>query len=738
MQKIWIDALEFENKGGFIPDTQFVREMGQGYLLANGVGTPIEPASTMFTVDSDSKYRIYIRTKNWNNEYTPDGIVVSIDGVKSKHICAEMHSQGWYWEIAGDFDLTSGAHKIEVGDTKGWFGRFAAVIITDDFDFTPSPEVKRLSRQRWEMLGGKPETKHLGDFDFAVVGGGVAGVVTAIAAARHGVKVAFINDRPVLGGNGSDEAHISLDGVAHKGDHETGIIYEIKTIKECENLSWSQAFAKVIKGEKNIALFENMLVDDAATNDNRIEKLHIVNTYDLKEYTLCADYYCDATGDAWLGYYADALYHIGRESKDQYNEDFAPEIADGNTMSGCITKVVTDGGDTICSFWSQDVGYDVPFNPPSWAYKLPEGDKLGRKPMYIDRGEWWLETPNDYDDIWESEYVRDTMFRIAAGYFDWLKNSWTDRERVSTYALRNLGTYNAKRESRRLIGDYVMSQNDYNGNADFKDAVCYAGWNIDVHHIKGIFSGKDGSFALNKQVPVTPIPFRCLYSKNVNNMFMVGRCVSVSHIGLGAARVQLTAATMGQAVGTAVSLCKKYSIDPRVVGAEHIEELQQLLIKDGQYIPGVVNNDICDIAKSADVFADSETENGKAVNIINGKTRPRDGKDYAWVSSKKLPQSITLKLDSPKAIDEVRIIFDIPFDRYDKGFMPQPERDEMITDFTVELKTESGYQTIADIKNNYQRLVVVEGNGIVADEIKITATKCHKSDFATITEVRVY
>lgn len=738
MQKIWIDALAFENTGGFIFDTQFVREMGQGYLLANGVGEPIAPASTRFVLNEEGKYRIHVRTKNWNNEYTPDGIVVSVDGVKSEHICAEMRSQGWYWEIAGDFELTAGTHTLEVADTKGWFGRFAAVIITNDFDFTPSPEVKRLQRQRWEMLGGKPETVHLGNFDFTVVGGGVAGIVTAVAAARYGVKVAFINDRPVLGGNGSDEAHISLDGVAHKGDHETGIIYEIKTIKEYENLTWSQAFAKVVKAEKNISLFENMLVDDAVTSNGKINKLHIVNTLDLKEYTLDSEFYCDSTGDAWLGYYADALYHIGREAKHQYNEAFAPEIADGNTMSGCITKVVTDGGDTICSFWSQDVGEKVEFTAPNWAYKLPEGDKLGREPMYIDRGEWWLETPNDYDDIWESEYVRDTMFRIATGYYDWLKNSWSGRDRVATYALKNLGTYNAKRESRRLIGDYIMTQNDFDGNAKFGDAVCYAGWNIDVHHINGIFSGAGGSYALNEEISVTPMPFRCLYSKNINNLFMVGRCVSVTHIALGTCRTQLTCATMGQAVGTAVYLCKKYGVDARSVGQNHINELQQLLLKDGQYIPEVFNNDENDIARNSTVFADSETENGKAINVINGKTRPRDGDDYAWISSGELPQSITLKLDEPKSISEVRITFEIPFKKYNKGFMPQPERDEMVTDFKVELKTKNGYEVIADIKNNYQRLVCVNANGINTDEIKITATKCHKVRFATITEVRVY
>lgn len=738
MQKIWLDAINFENKGGFIAETQFVREMGQGYLMANGVGEPVAPASTTFTVNEDGNYRFYIRTKNWNNEYAPDGLVVSVDGVKSEHVCSEMHSFGWYFEIAGDFYLKAGKHTIEVADTKGWFGRFSAVIITNDFDFTPSPELKKLISQRWQMLGGKPKTEELGNFDFAVVGGGVAGIVAAVAAARRGLKVALVNDRPMLGGNGSDEAHISLDGSAHRGYMETGIIFEIKTIKEERNISWSQAFSFVVNNEANISLFENMLVYDCVTNNNTINQIKVVNTYTLKEYTLCADYFCDATGDAWLGYYADAIYHVGRESKEQYGENFAPEIADGNTMSGCITKIVTDGGDTICSFWSEDVGKETAFNPPAWAFKLPEGDKLGRTPKYINRGEWWLETPNDYDDIWESEYVRDTMFRIAAGYFDWLKNSWTDKEKVATYKLRNLGTYNAKRESRRLIGDYIMTQNDYKENADFYDAVCYTGWHIDVHHIKGIFSGAGGAFNLNEPTPITPMPFRCFYSKNINNMFMVGRCASVSHIGLGAARTQLTGATMGQAVGTAAVLCKKYGVTPRTVGKEHIKELQQLLLKDGQYIPGVYNCDSNDFAKEATVFATSETENGKAINVINGKTRPCDGEDYAWVSSGKLPQELTLKFEKNRPVNEILITFDIPFKKFTFGFKPQPERDGTVTNFEVLLKTENGYQKIAEKTNNFQRLVKINANGILANEIKIVVKKCHNFEVATITEVRVY
>lgn len=738
MEKIWIDAADFKDKGGFILDTQFVREMGQGYLLANGVGTAVEPAMTKFSVCEDGLYRIFIRTKNWCNEYSPDGLIVSVDGQNLQHICGEMHSLDWYFEIAGDFDLKKGDHTLTVADTKGWFGRFASIVITNDFDFMPSRGVSKLLKQREEIKNIKSEIKNLGKYDLLVCGGGVAGVVTAISAARLGVNVALVNDRAILGGNGSDEAHISLDGAAHKGNHETGIIYEIKSYMLHNNTTWTQSFKHFTEREKNISLFENVLINDAKTEGDRIVSVSAVNTLTLEKYEISADYYCDGTGDGWLGYYADALYHIGRESTAQYGESFAPEIADGNTMSGCITKKVTDGKDTICSFYSVLTDEKQDFTPPDFAFKLPEGDKLGREPMYIDRGEWWLETPNDYDDMFESEYVRDTMFRIALGYFDWLKNSWKDRNRVENYKLSALGTYNAKRESRRLIGDYVMTQNDYREGVNFPDSVCYCGWNIDVHHIGGIFSGKSGAYNLNEEIPITPLPFRCLYSKNVENLMMAGRCISVSHVGLGPSRTQLTCATMGQAVGTAAYVCKKYGCTPRETCQKHIKELQQLLLLNDQYIPYVYSNDDKDIAKSAIIYATSETENGKAVNVVNGKTRPLDGDDYAWISAESLPQSICLKFKEEKAINQVRITFDIPFSKYDKGFMPQPECDEMITDFTVELKTESGYKKTACFSNNFQRLVCIDCNGAITDEVKITVIKSHKSDFAKITEVRIY
>ena len=245
MQTIWIDALEFDDYGGFIKDTQFVAEMGQGYLMADGAGTPVEPATVKFTVAEDGYYRFFIRTKNWCAGYDPDGLQLAVDGRLSPHVSGVMQIQHWYFEVAADFELTAGEHELRVYDTTGWCGRFADVVITNDYDFTPSPELKRMKRQRAQIKGIRTEPVSHGAYDLVVAGSGAAAVVAAIAAARCGLKVALLSARPVLGGNGSDESKVSLDGASCQGFHETGIIYEIKCYTIARQKTWSEAFRHI-------------------------------------------------------------------------------------------------------------------------------------------------------------------------------------------------------------------------------------------------------------------------------------------------------------------------------------------------------------------------------------------------------------------------------------------------------------------------------------------------------------
>ncbi|HJA94702.1 MAG TPA: FAD-dependent oxidoreductase [Candidatus Eisenbergiella merdipullorum] len=738
MERIWIDALEFDDYGGFRRDTQFVREMGQGYLLADGVGTPAAPAAVKFSVLQKGMYRVFLRTKNWCVGYEPDGLIVEVDGKKSGHVSGMMQIPDWYFETAGDFELDAGVHTLRIYDTTGWFGRFSAVVITDDFDFCPSPEKSRWKAQRAAMKGLKDTVTDHGHYDLLIAGGGVPGVTAAVTAARHGLRVALLNDRPVLGGNGSEEGNVTLEGAAHRGYHETGVIYEIKNIRQEEKISWSDAFDRFVKKEVNITVFSNMLVDDCQCENGRIRTVHAVDTVDLTEHSFSADQFVDNTGDGWLGYYAGAYYHIGREARWEYGEDFAPEVADGNTMSGCNGGTHLETGDAFFSYCADYADEETPFIAPDWAFKLPQGEEMNRQPHTIDRGEWWLENRNDYDDLWNQEYTRDALIRVSAGFFDWLKNSWPEKERAAKLKLTGLATFNAKRESRRLIGDHVMTQNDFRLRPDFPDAVCYCGWNIDVHHIMGIFSGREGAFTCDEKIGITQLPFRCLYSKNIDNLMMAGRDISVSHIGLGPARVMLTGASMGQAVATAAVLCKKYNLDPREVGKQHMDELQQMLLKDGQSIPGCTNHDPRDLALTAVITADSWESGGRPENVINGRTRATDGGDYAWISGAPLPQSLILTLKEPREISQVRVTLDMPFARYTMGYQPMPSKDETLADFTVDICVDGEWKCVGKVKNNIQRLVVLDFTPSLASAVRINALRATAIDRAVIPEVRIY
>lgn len=737
MATIWMDAVDFQRYGGYVLDTQFIREMGQPYLLADGLGTPVTPAETAFSVDNGGIYRVWVRTKNWCPPHDPDGLRVEIDGHAAANIVGMMQVRGWHFDIGGDFPLEKGAHTLRIMDTTGWFGRFAAVVITDDMDFVPSPELSALKRQRARLLGLADERIEEGAFDLAVVGGGPGGFPAAIAAARHGLRVALINDRPLLGGNGADEGGVTFDGAACKGYHETGILYEVKALRHAENLTWSGAIERVVRAEPNLALFENMVVDGAVTEGNWIVRIDATHTRTLRRHTFAADQFVDATGDGWLGYYAGAKYRIGREARWQHQETFAPDTADLNTMSGCVMKKIPEFPRAII-YGARDAGRPVTFSAPDWAYSLPEGDALGREPNPPEKGAWWLENRNDYDDLWEQEYVRDDLIRVTVGFFHWMKNSWKDKEKAANLELAGVGIYNAKRENRRLVGDYILTQNDYGGTTDFPDAVAYCGWNLDVHHVQGIFSGADGLFTSDQVIPLTPLPFRCLYSVNIDNLFMAGRCASTSHVGLGSTRVQSTGATMGQAVGTAAALCKRYGVTPRQLGMTYIKQLQQELLKDGQTILGLRNRDPEDQALSATVEATSHTPGGEPENILNGLHRAWHEEPYAWISQPGFPQAITLSFEQAVPVREIRITFDadLTSQRYD--FLPFPPVTGILSDFKVEICGQAGWKTAAAVTGNVQRMVILRLPETMAEKVRITALAAHGDEAARITEVRVY
>lgn len=608
MKKIWLDTIDFKEKGGWKDETQFVRSVGQPYLIANDIpGEPVADAVTDFYLESSGCFRFYVRTKNWKYPYEPGKFKILVDGEPLSNICGKMPSHKWYWEIAGDVELAAGEHTVALHDLTGWLTRCAAVIITDDMDFVPSPEMNRLLEQRSEIKGISTDVKNFDMFDFAVVGAGPGGFAAAVAAARKGLKVALISSRPMLGGNGSKEGTIGFDGAGSRflGMHETGIANELKVLKEKFNDDWADGVEWLVKQEKNITVFLNELCIDAETKDSKITSFTTVNTITLEKSVFRAKLYADCTGDAWLGYYAGAYYRIGREAKWQYNEELAPEVSDTLTMSGTLCGWHSDNK-IIRAFRSIWESQPQKFEAPDWAANLPEGDKLGRNPRKNEDGApWWLESPNDFDDLWDDEFVRDEMVCISIGYFNWLKNSYSKKEDYANYRLRTLALHNSKRENRRLIGDYILDFNDCDSARNFEDAVTYTGWVVDLHHPRGIYSGKEGPYYSSRGIPCAPVPFRCLYSKNIDNLMMAGRNISVTHVALGTTRVQSTIVTEGQVIGTAAAYCIDKGITPRGIYLNNIEEFRRILLRDDVTILGLINRDEKDLAINSRVEATS-------------------------------------------------------------------------------------------------------------------------------------
>jgi len=610
MAFIWKDALEFDDFGGWSEETQFAHEMGQGYLMAIEVpGVPVKNARTALTIETPGMYRFWVRTKNWLPEYSPGRFRLLVDGNRLPREMGKLPTEQWSWDTAGDVQLESGSHRLEVEDTSGYFSRFASILVTDDMDYTPLHRVEDVRRERALLRGEAAEPVNEGDWDILVAGAGPAGIPAAVAAARKGMRVLLLHSRPGLGGNAASEAGVGFDGAysTHPGMRETGIAEEIRRLHDFNHWNWEQALTRLVEQEPNLTVSRNKFVMSADVVKNVIRSVTALDVRRCSLHTYSARIYIDCTGDGWLGYHAGARYRLGREPKWQYQERYAPDTPDNLTMSGCIMGSCK--GQQVLSYYAEDAGEPVPFSAPRWAVKLPDGSDLHRTPHRLHTGEWWIENPTDVDDLWEQEKVRDELLRLSLGYFDWLKNTYEKRNLVRNLKMVAFPRYNAKRETRRLIGDYVLTQGDIDAARVFPDAIAYCGWPLDVHHPKGLFSGKEGPFYSNDRVPITTIPYRCIYSKNIENLFMAGRCASVSHIALGTVRIENTLATLGQAAGTAAALCLAMQVTPRQIHEQHMQQLRQILLRDDQYIPGLKNNDPADLVRQAKITATSFSKN---------------------------------------------------------------------------------------------------------------------------------
>lgn len=600
---LWVEAEDFADYGEWRLDTQFVAFMGSPYLLAGGVGRPIKDATTEIQIPKAGRYRVWVRAKNWIKDFAPGKFTISVGGQRSKHIFGAAPAEDWIWESADEFDLPAAKLKLALHDLTGYFARCDALILTTDLTYQPPQDMDGIHRERQRLTGNVEASPTETEFDVVVVGAGTAGSCAAIAAARLGAKTALVQDRPVLGGNASTELGVPPQGasVSHPNARESGLIEEAQLIRARHGFpKWSEAFQMMASAETNLVVLLNKRVVGVQMKDKQtIGAVRAVDTLTLEPSLYRGQLFIDCTGDGWVGYYAGAKYRLGRESREEFGEDLAPPQADQITMSGCIM------GNLCLSYRAEDTGRPVAYTPPPWAAKLPPPEEFGRRIKGFVTGQWWLEHPGDIDDLNDPERARDELIRITFGYWGFIKNAWEERHRAQNYALVYVPHMNAKRETRRLVGDYILKQQDAQNGVMFPDRISYGGWGLDVHHPRGIYSGKEGPFHCNPRVPIYSIPFRTLYSTNIVNLLFAGRNMSVTHIALGTVRVEATLATVGQAAGTAAALCLQHQCLPRELGQRYIGELQQTLLKHDQYIPELKNHDPADLARTSKVTASS-------------------------------------------------------------------------------------------------------------------------------------
>ncbi|MCF8226398.1 MAG: FAD-dependent oxidoreductase [Bacteroidales bacterium] len=573
--KVFIEAESFRNYGGWVNDAQFIDQMGSPYLMAHGLGVPVEDASTVFEIKEPGSYHLYVRTFNWvaphGGEPAPGLFTISIDGMMvDKEFGKEPDH--WGWVEGGSLQLENGKHTIRLHDRTGFNGRIDAVFLSKkEYEYLPESPYQ-LFRLRTRTGAIPKEISDEGNYDLVVVGGGIAGISAAVTAARLGLKTALIQNRPILGGNNSSEVRVHLVGsVDHNLYPALGNIVRALNDHHPPNAAEAEKYnddlkLQLVKNQTNLDLFLNTHVNWLEIFESRIESVYAINTITGQQHVFHAKYFADCTGDGNVGALAGADYRYGRESRETTGEPSAPIEADSMTM----------GSSNLWRSTLKDTASGFPEVP--WALHFT--DKY-----FIDAtsGTWRWESGFDRDIIEEAEYIRDHNLRAVFGNWSYLKNNL--RGKYDRYSLDWVAHVSGKRESRRLLGDVILSELDIINDVQYEDAAVTLTWGIDVHFADTLnsryFPGKEFiSWYTHPKHDPYHMPYRCLYSRNIENLFMAGRNISVTHIGLGSPRVMRTGGVMGEVVGMAASICTENKCIPRDVYEDYLDELKRLM-QDG-------------------------------------------------------------------------------------------------------------------------------------------------------------
>lgn len=590
----WIEAEAFDKLGGWVVDPAAMHVMGSSYLMAHGWGTPVADAETGIDLDHEGAYHVWVRTRDWTAVWkrgTPAGrFTLGIDGQPLPEVLG-TNGPDWGWQYAGLRDLTAGKHHLALHDETGFNGRCDAIYLTTEKNAPPPDGGDELEAFRRKAMDIRIEDDPT-DYDLIVAGGGMAGCTTALGAARLGLKVVLLQDRDVLGGCNSSEIRVPLGGLANFGLYPNigNVVREIAPVyvtPGAKDASWyedtrkANAFRCWTKGHSELRLGERVVkVEMDAANPKRIAAVVTRNTRTGAEHRYHGKLFSDCTGDAFLATMAGAETMYGAEGQDVFGESLGTPVSRREVMG-------------LSVLWtSSDTGHPVPFPDIDWGHKVDES-----RCYYVTSGDWEAETGQYRDQVDEVEYIRDYSLMTTFANWSFLKNHSARKAEWANRKIDWVSACGGKRESRRCVGDHVLTQQDIETPVLYPDATAAISWNIDLHYPepsnKARFAEPFRSCAYHRTISTAyPIPYRCLYARDVDNLFLGGRIISASHVAFAAIRVMRTLGCLGEVVAMAAKVCRDHDTTPRGVYKDHLKSLQELL-RAGIPIPQEFNCYCC-------------------------------------------------------------------------------------------------------------------------------------------------
>lgn len=599
-----------------------------------------------------------------------------------------------------------------------------------------------------------------------VAGGGMAGVMAAIAAARLGCRTVLCQDRSVLGGNASSEVRMHVMGAdCGRGEElttearEGGILEELRLDLALRNPQRSAAMMDLLlyelcRAESRLTLLTDTAITGVRRRDGRLVAVIADRPLTEERLTITARQFLDCTGDGRLGAEAGATYRWGREAAAEFGESLAPTVADHQTM-----------GSTIL-FTARRHDRPVPFIAPAWAERV-ETDFFRHRPfagrgvdLGYEYGYWWCEWGGELDTIKDQPRIRDRMIAVVMGVWDYIKNRSADRGSAANWALDWFGFLPGKRESRRFVGQYIMVQDDIALSRPQPDAIAYGGWGIDLHPPTGIDRPDLPPYVSTRVAHLYDIPLRSSVSRDLSNLGFAGRNHSATHVAFASTRVMATGAVMGQGIGTAAAYAVAHGCDLTDLAGDpaRVTAVQQRLLRDDCYLIGRRNADPHDLARRAACTADTARPGAGPEQVIDGQTRAVHGPRGApadrahpgihrWQSAG-LPATLTLTWPEPVAVGTVQLVFDtglhrpLTLSQSDMAMARQcwgRAQPETICDYRLEGLVDGRWQVLHREEGNHRRLRRHQLDPAPrCAALRLVAETTHGVDHARVFEVRVY